>query len=84
MYMGQFVYCGYHTTLSISNVPPLRRIHEGAIICNIEHHVGDCGALPRVSRHYTIVISRNPDNSASARASRDYAIVISRNPDNGV
>ena len=29
------------------------------------------------------MVSRNPDNGASAGASRDYAIIISRNPNNG-
>ena len=48
--------------LSIDDVLPLRRILEGAFICNIEHHVGDCGAFARASRDYAIMISRNPDN----------------------
>ena len=45
MYMGQFVYCGRRTTLSIVDAPPPRRILEGAVICNVEHHADDCGAL---------------------------------------
>ena len=55
-------YYGRHATLSINNVLPLRRILEGTIICNIEHHVGDRGVFTRASRDYAIVISRNPDN----------------------
>ncbi|XP_066354573.1 uncharacterized protein [Miscanthus floridulus] len=46
MYMGQFVYCGHHTTLSISNIPPCRGTFEGTVICNVEHHTGECGAPP--------------------------------------
>ena len=84
MYMGQFIYYGRRTMLSIDDVLPLCGILEGAIICNVEHHIGDCGALPGASKDCAIMISRNPDNSASARTSRDYAIVISRNPDNDV
>ena len=45
--MGQFINCGCRATLSIGNVPPLRRILEGAVICNVEHHAGNCGALCR-------------------------------------
>ena len=83
MYTGQFIYCGRRATLSIGDVLPLRGILEGAIIYNVEHHVGDCGVSAGASRDCAIVISHNPDNSTSTRASRDYAIVISRNPDNG-
>ena len=46
MYMGQFIYCGRHAMLSIDDVPPLRKILEFAIICNVGHHAGDCGASP--------------------------------------
>ena len=45
-YMGQFVYYGRRTTLSIGDVPPLHRMLEGAVICNVEHHAGDYGAPP--------------------------------------
>ena len=83
MYTGQFTYCGHHVTLPIGDALPLCRTFEGAIICNVEHHVSDCGALPRASRDYAIIISRNPNNGTSAGASRDCAIVISRNLDNG-
>ena len=55
-------YYGRRAMLSIGNVLPLRRIPEGAIVCNIEHHVGDHGIFARASRDYAIVISRNPDN----------------------
>ena len=46
MYMGQFVYCSRCTTLSLSDVLPLHGILEGAVICNVEHHGGDCSAPP--------------------------------------
>ena len=43
---GQFIYYDRRAMLSIDDVPPLRRILEGAIICNVEHHAGDCGTPP--------------------------------------
>ncbi|XP_066365324.1 uncharacterized protein [Miscanthus floridulus] len=46
MSMGQFVYCGRRTTLSIGDILPLHGILEGAVICNVEHHASDCGAPP--------------------------------------
>ena len=49
--------------ISIDNVLPLHRIPEGAVVCNIEHHVGDHGVFARASRDYAILISRNLDNS---------------------
>ena len=80
-----YEYCyGRRATLSIGDVLPLHGILEGTGICNVEHHIGDCGASVRASRDYAIVISHDPNNGAPARTSRDYAIVISRNPNNGV
>ena len=70
--------------LSIGNVLPLRRILEGAVICNVKHHVSNRGTYAGASRDYAIMISRNTNNGNSTGASRDYAIVISRNPDNGI
>ena len=55
-------YYGRRATLSIGNVLPLRGILEGAIVCNVEHRVGDCGVFARASRDYTIMISCYPDN----------------------
>ena len=55
-------YYGHRATLSISNVLPLLRIPEGAIICNVEYHVSDSGVFTGMSRDYAIVISRNPNN----------------------
>ncbi|KAL0875169.1 hypothetical protein Bca101_024874 [Brassica carinata] len=49
MYTGQFLYCGKKATLVVGNVLPLRSIPEGAVVCNVEHHVGDRGVLPRAS-----------------------------------
>ncbi|MBA0706520.1 hypothetical protein Golax_018624, partial [Gossypium laxum] len=34
---------------------------ERAIICNVEHHIGDRGVFTRASGDYAIVISHNPD-----------------------
>uniref|UniRef100_A0A803LZA7 Large ribosomal subunit protein uL2 C-terminal domain-containing protein n=1 Tax=Chenopodium quinoa TaxID=63459 RepID=A0A803LZA7_CHEQI len=38
---------------------------RGAVVCNVEHHVGDRGVLARASGDYAIVISHNPDNDTS-------------------
>ena len=43
MYLRSYDLVG-SVTLSIGNIPPFRRVLEGAAICNIEHHAGDCGA----------------------------------------
>ncbi|KAF3508889.1 hypothetical protein F2Q69_00004571 [Brassica cretica] len=39
MYTGQFLYCGKKATLVVGNVLPLRAIPEGAVVCNVEHHL---------------------------------------------
>lgn len=72
MYTGQFVYCGKKATLVVGNVLPLRSIPEGAVVCNVEHHVGDRGVFARCSGDYAIVISHNPDNDTS----RSFAFVF--------
>lgn len=65
MYTGQFVYCGRKATLVVGNVLPLRSIPEGAVVCNVEHHVGDRGVFARCSGDYAVVISHNPDNDTT-------------------
>ncbi|KAL0294520.1 UNVERIFIED_CONTAM: 60S ribosomal protein L8 [Sesamum radiatum] len=40
-------------------------IPEGAVVCNVEHHVGDRGVFARASGDYAIVISHNPDNGTT-------------------
>ena len=60
-----FLYCGKKATLVVGNVLPLRAIPEGAVVCNVEHHVGDRGVLARASGDYAIVISHNPDNDTT-------------------
>eukprot|EP01018_Ginkgo_biloba_P010849 Gb_36541 [translate_table: standard] len=45
MHTGQFVYCWKKANLTVGNVLPLRSVPEGAIVCNVEQHVGDRGAL---------------------------------------
>ena len=60
-------YYGRRAMLSIGNVLPLLEIPEGAIVYNIEHHIGDCGVFAGASRDYAIVISCNPDNSVWMR-----------------
>ena len=83
LYTGQFLYCGKKATLVVGNVLPLRSIPEGAVICNVEHHVGDRGVFARASGDYAIVISHNPDNDTSRFLlallyldSRDYCFWI--------
>ena len=58
-------YCGRRATPSIGNVLPLRGIPEGAVVYNVEHHVGDRGVFTGASRDYAIVINHNPDNGTS-------------------
>lgn len=65
MYTGQFVYCGKKANLVVGNVLPVRSIPEGAVVCNVEHHVGDRGVFARASGDYAIVVSHNPDNGTS-------------------
>ncbi|RZC85262.1 hypothetical protein C5167_041444 [Papaver somniferum] len=65
MYTGQFLYCGKKASLMVGNVLPLRSIPEGAVVCNVEHKVGDRGTLARASGDYAIVISHNADNGTS-------------------
>ncbi|KAL8508658.1 hypothetical protein ACS0TY_019054 [Phlomoides rotata] len=62
IYTGQFIYCGNKANLVVGNVLPIRSIPEGAVVCNVEHHVGDRGVFARASGDYAIVISHNPDN----------------------
>ena len=62
-------YCGHRTTLSIGNILPLRRIPEGVVICNVEHHIGDHGVFAKASSDYAIMISHNPNNGTSRRGS---------------
>ncbi|KAJ6736818.1 60S RIBOSOMAL PROTEIN L8-1 [Salix viminalis] len=54
MYTGQFVYCGKKANLMVGNVLPLRSVPEGAVVCNVEHHVGDRGVFARASGDYAI------------------------------
>ncbi|XP_044360035.1 60S ribosomal protein L8 [Triticum aestivum] len=61
MYTGQSVYCGRRAVVAIGNVLPLASLPEGAVVCNVEQHVGDRGALARASGDYAIVISHNSD-----------------------
>ncbi|KAA8526914.1 hypothetical protein F0562_008857 [Nyssa sinensis] len=41
------------------------RMYTGAVVCNVEHHVGDSGVFARASGDYAIVISHNPDNGTT-------------------
>ncbi|WZZ17122.1 hypothetical protein YC2023_110211 [Brassica napus] len=66
MYTGHFLYCGKKATLVVGNVLPLRSIPEGAVVCNVELHVGDRGAPARASGDYAIVIAHNHDNDTTS------------------
>ncbi|KAM2530350.1 hypothetical protein PS1_028227 [Malus domestica] len=59
-------YCGKKANLVVGNVLPLRSIPEGAVVCNVKHHVGDRGTLARSSGDYAVVINHNPDNDTSS------------------
>jgi large subunit ribosomal protein L8e len=61
MYSGQFVYCGKKAQLSVGNVLPLKAMPEGTIVCNVEQHAGDRGALSRCSGNYVTVIGHNEE-----------------------
>ena len=61
--------------LSIGNVLPLRGIPKGAIVCNVEHHIGDRGVFVGASRDYAIVINRNPNNDIS-RQSGPFSVKV--------
>ena len=61
MYTGQFIYCGKKAALAVGNVMPLASMPEGAIVCNVEHRVGDRGTFAKASGDYAIVIAHNPD-----------------------
>jgi ribosomal protein L2 len=54
-------------------VLPLCGIPEGAVVCNVEHHVVDRGVFARASGDYAIVISHNPDNGTSR--SKSYQLI---------
>ena len=61
--MGQYIYCGRRTTLSIGDVLLRRRILEDAIVCNVERHDRRlwCPST-KAPGDYAIVISHNTDN----------------------
>lgn len=63
MHTGQFIYCGVKAALFVGNVLPVSQMPEGTIICNVEHKVGDRGALARCSGNYATIISHNPETS---------------------
>ena len=58
-------YYGRRATLSIGDVLSLHGILEGAVVCNVEHHVSNRSTFAGSSRDYTIMISRNPDSGVS-------------------
>jgi large subunit ribosomal protein L8e len=73
MYTGQFLHCGKKANLMVGNVLPLRSVPEGAVVCNVEHHVGDRGVFARASGDYAIVISHNPDNDTTRYDPTSYS-----------
>jgi len=58
---GSFVYCGKKALLAVGNVLPLAQVPEGTIVCNVEEHAGDRGALARTSGTSATVIGQDPD-----------------------
>ena len=63
MYTGQFVYTGKKAALVVGNTLPVGQMPEGTIICNVEEHYADRGALARASGNYATVIAHNPDEN---------------------
>ncbi|MCL7026126.1 hypothetical protein MKW94_001149 [Papaver nudicaule] len=49
----------------VGNVLLLRSIPEGAVVCNVKHHVGVRSTLARASGDNAIVMGHNPDNGTS-------------------
>ncbi|PON39171.1 Ribosomal protein [Parasponia andersonii] len=56
MFVSCNVYCTKKANLVVGNVLPLRLIPERAIVCSVEHHVGDRGVLARCSGDYAAII----------------------------
>nr|XP_028954690.1 60S ribosomal protein L8-3-like [Malus domestica] len=74
-------YCGKKANLVVGNVLPLRSIPEGAVVCNVKHHVGDRGTLARASGDYAVVINHNPDNDTSRTVAISSMFSISASRD---
>ena len=70
VYSGQYIYCGEKGTnlsqyskaqLATGNVLPINKIPEGTVICNVEEHPGDKGALGRATGCYATIIGHSED-----------------------
>jgi large subunit ribosomal protein L8e len=49
--------------LAIGNVLPINQIPEGALVCNLEEHVGDKGRISRTSGTYATIVGHSEDGS---------------------
>ena len=61
MYNGQSIFAGAKAKLQVGNILPIGKMPEGCYVCNVEEHVGDCGAVARASGTYCSVISHNAE-----------------------
>ncbi|TKY45701.1 60S ribosomal protein [Spatholobus suberectus] len=76
LYTGQFLYCGKKATLVVGNVLPLRSIHEGAVICNVEHHVGDRGVSRQGLRRLRQLLSVTTPITTPLGSTRPFSIKL--------
>ncbi|CAD8105521.1 unnamed protein product [Paramecium primaurelia] len=64
-YTGQYIYCGAKAQLATGNVLPIGQIPEGTVVCNLEEHPGDKGALGRATGCYATIIGHSDDGTTT-------------------
>jgi large subunit ribosomal protein L8e len=51
--------------LATGNVLPIGQIPEGTVVCNLEEHPGDKGALGRATGCYATIIGHSDDGAST-------------------